>query len=114
MKTKFLTLLLCLIYFFSFAQLKDDTECDVFIQEGTSYYKAKDYEKALKTSLNAFQCEANNKNQDLLYNISCFAALAKKKDLAFQYLFRSIRCGYLDTNNIKDDADLHEIRKDKR
>ncbi len=53
-------------------------------------------------------------NPDLLYNIACFFSIKEDSDAALSYLKRAILYGYFDIQHLKNDEDLHYLRKQKK
>lgn len=82
------------------------------IKTADFYYRAKDYEKSLELFQRAFQQKSDNPTH--LYNASCSAALAEKKDTAFELLEQAFQNGWTNINHLKNDPDLKTLHNDDR
>ncbi|GHT56975.1 hypothetical protein FACS18945_0040 [Bacteroidia bacterium] len=73
-----------------------------YIDEADAAYMDKNYEKALESFQSALKL-----NPDMpLYNAACVAALAGKKELAFEWLNKAFEKGFYDARHLQKDNDL--------
>ncbi|MBY0574058.1 MAG: hypothetical protein K2P84_10285 [Undibacterium sp.] len=72
----------------------------------------KDYLNAAKYYRQLSELDAKNVNHP--YNAACAYALATKTDLAFSWLERAIKAGYVDIAHLKKDTDLDSLHLDAR
>ncbi|MDR0873952.1 MAG: hypothetical protein LBN27_10895 [Prevotellaceae bacterium] len=73
-----------------------------YINEADAAYMDKNYEKALESFQSALKL-----NLDMpLYNAACVAALAGKKELAFEWLNKAFEKGFYDARHLQKDNDL--------
>ncbi len=79
---------------------------------GYSYHMNKQFDPAMKAFQRAVELET--REGDSLYNIACGYSLRGDADQAFKWLQKAVDAGYADTNNMKGDSDLNNIRHDAR
>lgn len=82
------------------------------IKEATDLYNKKEYKLGLEKIKDAFKIKSD---YDIdLYNGACIASLADEKKLAFKYLFKSMKYGYINVEHLKKDIDLDGLHNKKK
>lgn len=104
---KFLTLILLVSVFMANAQ-----DYNSLIAKADAFYKAQDYRQSFELFEQALKQHSKIPNH--LYNGACSAALAGKKDHAFQWLDLSVEHGWSDIEHLKSDSDLNSLHGDNR
>ncbi len=88
---------------------------------GTALVEMGRYEDAKKLYLDTIQkIRADNKDEAreaalrLWYNLACHAAIAERRDEAFEYLDQAVEAGYTDAKHMRTDEDLKSLRNEAR
>jgi len=109
---KLLTLLVCLYLlccnYTSLAQIQFEQHLQTAVQN----YKNTHYKMACKQYQLAFAINTAHKND--YYNAACACSMAKNKQLAFKYLHKSVKMGWLDIAWMRKDPDLDYARLHSR
>ena len=88
---------------------------------GTALVEMGRYEDAKKLYLDTLQkIRADKKDETreaatrLWYNLACHAAIAERRDEAFEYLDQAVEAGYTDAKHMRTDEDLKSLRNETR
>lgn len=106
-KTPFLTTCILLSSLFSFAQSYAD-----LIRQAKSFYESKEYNKSIELYQKAFDLEKSNSSD--LYDAACSAALAGKKETAFDLLNLSVNNGWTNIYHLNEDRDLATLHDEEQ
>ena len=82
------------------------------ITEANTLYGKKEYSKAIPILKNAFKIK--EKYATDLYNGACIASLASEKKLAFAWLYKALKLGWIDIKHTQKDTDLEALHKCKK
>ena len=82
------------------------------ISKAGELYKSEEYQKSVNKFKEAFKIE--RKNPGDLYNASCAASLLGDKELAFEWLNRAFKNGWINVGHTETDSDLDPLHTDER
>ena len=85
---------------------------DLLIKKADSCYEAKNYK--ISTDFFAKAFKENPESKKNYYNAACSASLANEKNSAIKWLEIAINNGFENVNHIKSDADLDNIKNEKK
>lgn len=85
---------------------------EALVALGDLYTRAGMYREGLKIDEKLVQLKPDD--PVVLYNLACSYSLLKDIDKAFRAFKKAINCGYLDFEHLEQDADLDNLRKDRR
>ncbi|HQK98108.1 MAG TPA: hypothetical protein PLH61_08810, partial [Bacteroidia bacterium] len=103
------TIIVLFLFVSSFINAQDYKS---IVAAADQFYSDSNYvESAIKYQA-AFKIEAKNPGD--LYNGSCSAALAGKKDLAFEWLNLAFKNGWMNIKHLKTDTDLTSLHESKQ
>ena len=89
-----------------------NSEANQINRRAVSAYQNGDVEKALELVQQAH--EADPKNSIVLFNLACFNALLGNRDVALDWLEKSVEGGFYAPRKIANDSDLVSLRDDAR
>lgn len=72
------------------------------------------YEEAIRLLKEMLEQYPNFSPQNSMYNIACMYSKLEQKELAFEWLQKSIEAGFYDISKIKSDEDFENIKYSDR
>ena len=100
-------LFLIVMSFFSFSVCSQTY--DAYVIEATASYQAKAYKTSLALWNKAFERHPGYASD--YYNAACTAALAGKREIAFDYLEQAVSTGWEDIAWLQQDSDLARLKE---
>ncbi|GAB5555293.1 MAG: hypothetical protein Sapg2KO_48840 [Saprospiraceae bacterium] len=109
-------LLLFFLFISSISYGQNREKYAALVQEASSLYHGKDFEKSAQKYKAAFDALEGKAYPSDRYNAACSYALANDSENAFYHLFRLAESGskYRDYNHITSDSDLNALHSNKR